>query len=105
MEHILYRIFKVILNIYKKKHGEKDVNQIKTRYYHILLTPETMKLLGSAKSKIINDENGENAPLLEINDVVLVHSNIVNNNYQLNLRVLYTFIRNKLFAQFLQSWS
>ena len=64
-----------------------------------------MKLLGSAKSKIINDENGENAPHLEINDVVLVHSNIVNNNYQLNLRVLYTFIRNKLFGQFLQSWS
>ena len=98
MERILYRIFKVILNIYKKKHGEKDVNpsgsiyinkiqnritfKIKTRYYHILLTPETMKLLGSTKSKIINDENGENAPHLEINDVVLVHSNIVNNNYQ-----------------------
>ena len=40
-----------------------------------------MKLLGSAKSKITKDENGENMPHLEINEVILVHCNIVNNDY------------------------
>ena len=58
-----------------------------------------MKLLGSTKSKINKDENGENVPYLEITEVVLTHCNIVNNDYQQNSRVLYTFISNKLFDQ------
>ena len=58
-----------------------------------------MKLLGSTKSKIRKDKNGENVPYLEIIEVVLVHCNIVNNNYQQNSRVLYTFVPNKLFGQ------
>ena len=41
-----------------------------------------MKLLGSTKSKITKDENDEYVPYLEIIEVVLVHSNIFNNNYQ-----------------------
>ena len=41
-----------------------------------------MKLLGRPKSKITKDENDENVPYLEITEVVLVHCNIVNNNYQ-----------------------
>ena len=41
-----------------------------------------MKLLGSTKSKINNGENGEKLPRLEITEVVLVHCNIVNNDYQ-----------------------
>ena len=57
-----------------------------------------MKLLGSTKSKITKDENGENVPQLEINEVVLVHYNKVNNDYQLDSGVLYTFIPNKLFG-------
>ena len=44
------------------------------------LTPETMKLLGSTKSKITKDESGENILGLE----VLVHCAIVNNKYQQN---------------------
>ena len=47
-----------------------------------------MKLLGSTKSKITKGENGENVPHLEITEVVLVHCNIVNNDYQYDLRVL-----------------
>ena len=46
-----------------------------------LLTSETMKLLGSAKNKITKDKNGENVPHLEISEVVLVHCDIVNNDY------------------------
>ena len=41
-----------------------------------------MKLLGSNKSKITPDENGENMPYLEITEVVLINRNVVNNTYQ-----------------------
>ena len=90
----------------KKIHGEKTVNpstkisinkienriifRIKTGYYLQLLPPETMKLLGSTKRKLTKNENSDNVPNLEIIEVVLVHCNI-NNNYQQNSRVLYTF--------------
>ena len=47
-----------------------------------------MKLLGSTKSKITKYENGENVPNLEITEVILVHCNIVNNDYQQDSRVL-----------------
>ena len=50
-----------------------------------------MKLLGSTKNKINKDKNGENVPHLKITEVVLVHCNIVNNDYQQDSRVLYTF--------------
>ena len=60
-----------------------------------------MKLLGSTKSKITKDKNGENVPYLEITEVVLIHCNVVNNSYQQNSRVLYTFVPNKSFGQLL----
>ena len=60
-----------------------------------------MKLLGSIKSKITKDENGENVSYLEITEVVLIHCNIVNNNYQQDSRVLHTFVSNKSFIQLL----
>ena len=40
-----------------------------------------MKLLGSTKSKITKVENGENVPYLEINEIMLIHCNVVNNSY------------------------
>ena len=54
-----------------------------------------MKLLGSTENKITQDQNGENVPHLEITEVVLVHCNIVNNDYQQDSSVLYTFATNK----------
>ena len=69
---------------------------MKTVYYLELLTPETMKLLGSTKSKVTKVENGENVPYLGIIEVVLIHCNIVNNDYQHNSRVLYLFLINCL---------
>ena len=41
-----------------------------------------MKLLGSTENEITKDKNGENVLHLEITKVVLVHCNIVNNDYQ-----------------------
>ena len=58
-----------------------------------LLTPEITKLLGSTEKKITKDKYGENVPHLEITDVVLVHCNIVNNDYQQDSRVFYTFLK------------
>ena len=75
--------------------------KIKTGYYLELLTHESMKLLGSTKSKVTKDENGENVPHLEITEVILVHYNIINNDYQHDSGVLYTFIPNRLFGQLL----
>ena len=66
------------------------------------LTSETMKLLGSTENKITKDKNGENVPHLEITEVVLVHCNIVNNDYQQYSRVLYTFVSNKPFGSLLE---
>ena len=63
--------------------------------------PETIKLLGSTKGKITKDKNGKNVPHLEITEVVLIHCNNVNNNYQQDSRVLYTFVPTKLFGQLL----
>ena len=75
--------------------------KIKTEYYLEILTPETMKLFGSTKSKITKNETDENDPNIEINEVVLAQCNIFNNNYQRNPRVLYTFVPNKSFGQLL----
>ena len=77
------------------------MSKIKTGNYLKLLAPETMKLLGSNKSKITKEKNGENVPILEIIEVVLVNCNIVHNNYQQDAKVLYTFIPNKSFGQLL----
>ena len=61
-----------------------------------------MKLLGSTGNEIIKDKNGENVPYLEITEVVLVHCDIVNNDYQRDFRVLYTFVPNKPFGSLLE---
>ena len=67
-----------------------------------LLTPETMKLLGSTKNKITKDKHGEIVLHLEITEVVLIHCNVVNNDYQHNSRVLYKFVPNKQFGSLLE---
>ena len=76
--------------------------EIKNGHYLELLTPETMKLLGSTNSKITKDKNGENVPHLGIVEVVLVHCNLVNNDYQQNSKILHTFVPNKTFGSLLK---
>ena len=102
-----------------KKHGENTnkpsvqiyVNKIKNRVIfkikngysrELLTTPETMKLLGSTENKITKDKNLENVPHLQITEVVLVQCNIVNNDYQQDSRVLYTFVPSKPFGSLLE---
>ena len=61
-----------------------------------------MKLLGSTKSKITKDKNGENMTHLQIIKLVLVHFNLVNNDYQQDSRILYKFVPNKPFGSLLE---
>ena len=61
-----------------------------------------MKLLGSTENKIIKDKNGENVPHLETTEVVLVHCDILNNDYQQDSRVLYRLVPNKPFGSLLE---
>ena len=117
MDCIIYQIFKIIWVYFKvawRKHQYPSIRinvnkieiriafKIKTGYSLELLTPKTMKLLGSTENKITKDKNGENVPHLEITEVVLVHCNIVNNDYQQDLSFLYTFVPDKLFGSLLE---
>ena len=61
-----------------------------------------MKLLGSTENKITKDKNSKNVPHLEITEVVLIHCNIVNNDYQQDSRVLYMFLSYKPFGSLLE---
>ena len=73
----------------------------KIRTFLELLAPETMKLCGNTKSKIVKDKNGKNVPHLEITEVVLLHCDIANNDSQQDSRVLYRLVPNKSFGQLL----
>ena len=61
-----------------------------------------MKLLGITENKITKDKISEIVPRLGITEVVLLHCNIVNNDYQQDSRVLYTFVPNKPFGSLLE---
>ena len=56
-----------------------------------------MKLLGSTKKDVDKDKDSENVP--QSVEVVLVHCNLVKNNYQHTSKVLFTFVPNKQFGQ------
>ena len=90
------------IRIYVNKIENRITFKIKNGYYLELLTPETMKLLGSTENKITKDTNRENVPPLEITELVLVHCNLVNNDYRPDSRILYTFIPNKPFGSLLE---
>ena len=64
-----------------------------------MVTPETMKLLGSIKNDVDNDKDGENVPKLESVELVLVHCNLVKNDDQHTSKDLFTFVPNKQFEQ------
>ena len=97
-EHILKKHSESVDNpsieIYVNEFENRVTFKVKNGYYLELLTPGTMKLLGSTESKITEDKNGEIVSHLEIFELVLIHCNIVDNNYQQNSRISYTFVPN-----------
>ena len=90
------------IEIYVSKIENRVTFLIKNGYYLELLTPETTKLLGNTESKITGEKNSKNVPHLEIVALVLVHCNFVNNIYQQNSRILYTFVPNRPFGSLLE---
>ena len=90
------------IRIYMKKIENIITFQIKIGHYLEILIPETKKLLGSTKNKIAKAKIDKNVPHLELTKVILVCCNIVNNNYQQDSRVSYTFVSNKPFGQLLE---
>ena len=70
------------------------VFKIKTGYKVELLSSETVKWLGSTKNNVDQDEDGEDVPKLESVEVVSLHRNLVNSNYQQA-----SFVPNKQFGQ------
>ena len=87
------------LQIFANKIKTSIIFKRKTGYKLELLTPETMKLLGSTKKVVDKDRNGECLPKLEIVEVVLAHCNLVKHDYQHTSKVLFTFVQNKIFSQ------
>ena len=87
------------VQIYVNKIKNLVILKINTGYKLELLSPETMKLLESTKKDVHQNKDGENVPKLESVEVVLVHCNLVNNNYQQASKVLFTFVPNKQFGQ------
>ena len=89
------------IKIYSNKIKIRIVFKIKNGYELELLSPETMKLLGSTKNVVDKDKNGEYVPKLESAEVVLVRCNLVKNDYQNASEVLFSFIPNTKFRQLL----
>ena len=87
------------IQIYPNKIINRIVFKIKTGYKLELLSPETMKLLGSTKKDVDSDKNNENVPKLESVEVALVHCNLVKNDYQHSSKVSFSFFPNKQFGQ------
>ena len=89
------------IQIYPNKIRNRIVFKIKTGYKLELLTSETMKLLGSTNKVVDKNKNGENVPKLESVEVILVHCNLVKNEYHHASKVLFSFVPNKKFGQLL----
>ena len=87
------------VQIYPNKIKNRIVFKIKTGYKLELLTPETMRLLGSTKKDVDSDKNNENVPKLESVEIVLVHCKLVKNDYEHTSKVLFSFVSNKQFGQ------
>ena len=87
------------MQIYANKIKNKTVFEIKRSYKLELSFPKTMRLIGSAKKDKDQDKDEQDVPRLESAEVVLVHYNLVNNNYQQASKVIFTFVPNKQFGQ------
>ena len=87
------------IQIYPNKIKNRIVFKIKTGYKLELLTVETVRLLGSGKKEVDKDKDGKIMPKLESVEVVLVHCNLVKNDYQHTSKVFFFFVPDRQFGQ------
>ena len=88
-----------LVQIYPNKIKNRIAFKVKTGYKPEILSVDTMKLLRSTKKDVARDKDGEDVPNLESVEVVLVHCNSVNNNYQQASKVLFNIVPKKQFGQ------
>ena len=86
------------IQIYPSKIKNRIVFKIKAGYKLELLTPETMRLLGSTKKYVDKDKNVETVEKFQSVEVASVHCNLVKNDYQHTSNVLFHFVPNKQFG-------
>ena len=102
-EYIIKNIETVADNLPIQIYINKVINcvvfKLKTGYKLELLSKETMKLLRSTEKVIAQDKNVKIVTKLENVDVILIYCNVVNNNYQQESKVLFTFVPDKQFGQ------
>ena len=82
--------------MYVNKIENRVTFKVKNGYSLELLTPETMKLFGSTKTKITKDKTVIMCLILKLLEY------LENNDYQQDSRVLYTFVPNKPFGSLLE---
>ena len=87
------------IQIYPNKIKNRIVFKTKTGYKLELLAPETMRLFGSKKEDVDSDKSSKNVPKLKSDEVVLVHCNLVKDDYQHTLKVIFSFVPNKQFGR------
>ena len=89
------------IHVYINRVNNRLLFKIKAGCKLELQTLETMALFGSTEKIIDKTKNGEKALRLEVVEVVLVQWSLVNNQYQQNSEVFYTFTPNKSYAYLL----
>ena len=107
---VVFNSFNVVKNLKKPDLERVKKPNLKLNELHLKLKMDiilnfeqgTMKLLGNTESKITKDKNGEQVSHLEVAELVIVHCNTINNNYQRDSRILYTFVPNKPFGSLLE---
>ena len=89
MVHILLKIFKINLNFSSKKHLPVEIypTKIKNRNIFKIKTDYKLRLLEITKKNLDANKNGEIVRKLESIEVVLVHCNLVKNDYQYSSKV------------------
>ena len=91
------------IHVYINKINNRLVLKIKVWYKSELQTPETVKLSGSTKKLIGQTKNGENAPRLEVVEVVLVQCNVVEKANGLKVSAVTPLFLNRVVLE--QRWA
>ena len=89
------------IEIYANKTKNRVTFKMADRVTLELMSPETQKFLVVSKRVLTGEVNGDKVPQLETVQTVLVHCNLVDNDYQHDSRILHIFVPDKTFGSLL----
>ena len=90
-----------VFKLYHDRVRNRTAYIIHEGYYIKLPTKEIREMLGISKEKIVGSEYGDLVPKIDPVTAVLVHCNLVDNDYQRDSKLLYSFVPDKPFGSFL----